>query len=137
MEGPRVQHKLESITDACRPKVGGIAVEQRDVHAGLTHSFAGTGERLLDDVDARHLPASLCEQEGPDAAAGSEVQRRSEGRLASALLPGDQLGELVHERGLILRVLPRMKAKAVGELVVHAPIPRHASGSCVGTSVAY
>lgn len=61
--------------------------------------LAGAAQCLRNEVDARDLPAALCELDSPDPAAAAEIERFPVGRLASFFLAIEQCGDLLgHDR---------------------------------------
>lgn len=78
---------------------------------------------MLDDVDPGDVPATPCQLDSPDAAAGAEVEGSPVGRLPALLLPVEQFGEPVDERILAGGVLPGMEPDPVGQCIVHSRLP--------------
>jgi hypothetical protein len=120
VEGSRVEHQSEAGADPRLPKSRHVGVQDSHVNAGFLNPLAGAVQGLVDDVDARDLPAALCKWDPPDGAAAAEVEHCSIRRLAPALLAPEQLGELLGERGMLREVLPGVEAEAVEELVGNA-----------------
>ena len=120
VEGSRVEHQSEVGADPRLPKSRHVGVQDSHVDAGFLDPLASALQGLVDDVDARDLPAALCQWDPPDGAAAAEVERCSVRRLAPALLAPEQLGELLGERGMLCEGLPGVEAEAVEELVGNA-----------------
>jgi hypothetical protein len=96
-----------------------VAAHEAHLDFGLDDPLAGAAQGLLDDVDAGHPPAPLCELNAPDHAAGAGVERQTVGRLPPGLLASHPLQELAGEGRMLRQVLPGMEADCVGEPVVH------------------
>ena len=60
VEGSRVEHQSEVGADPRLPKSRHVGVQDSHVDAGFPDPLASSLQGLVDDVDARHLPAALC-----------------------------------------------------------------------------
>jgi len=63
------------------------------IDADLSYPLSRALKRLLDDVHARDLPATLRQWDPPDTAAASEIECGTVRRLALALLALEHLRE--------------------------------------------
>jgi hypothetical protein len=122
VEGAGVQDQSEALSDACRPQRRHVAVDEPHVDPSASYPVAGSVERLLDEVNARDLPAPLRELDPPDRAARAEIERRAVGRQAPGLLASEHVRGLPDERGIGGRVLPGVEADRVTELPIHGVV---------------
>src|ERR671918_523995 len=123
VEGACVQHEAEAGADARVPQRRYVAMDEADLDACFVHALLGATQRLLDIVDAGHLPAPLRQLDAPNTAARAKVEGRSVGRSVSVLLASDQVAELVGKGRVVGEVLPGVEPERVGEPVVHEALP--------------
>src|SRR5438552_13318274 len=102
-----------------RPQLRHVAVDDPHLDTGIADPFVRALQSLVGVVHASDLPATLRQLDTPDSASSTDVERRPEGWLASALLSFEQLRDLLDEPRMPLGVLPGVEAEPVGELVVH------------------
>jgi hypothetical protein len=86
VEGASVEYQAEVGADVGLTQSRHVGVHDPNVDASLPNALAGALQGLIDDVDAGDLPAALCQWHTPNTTAASEVECRSKGRLAAALL---------------------------------------------------
>ena len=91
-------------------EIGYVALNHPHFDVGLPHPLASAVEGF-NQVDSRHLPAALRQLDPPDRAAAAEIECRPVGRLASALLTPERVGELAGERRMLGKVLPGMNPR--------------------------
>jgi hypothetical protein len=104
MEGPGVEHEPKARSDPGLPHRCDAPAREAHLDACRVHPLLGTVQRLLDDVDAGHLPAALRKPHAPDRAAGSDVKSRAIGWPVLVLLASDELHQLVGEGQMLSEV---------------------------------